>query len=242
MWVMISCDNRVVCQQTLNNLEPVEKGILIINGGLDDYVGLDVPKGWDALRLTEVRGQNEILNQILKLHPDEEYYGLIPDNCIIECVDWENKLKAISKGRYVVICNDGNTQNFPFTGVRIWPGDVIRSVEWWGLPGSFTTGFEWAWTKIAWDMVIWERAPDIKITYMPRAENQMDAEIKKHEEADKLNFDIWRKTKYYKTFRTLMFGGDKWVGRTNFPMGDDNGKETGQTSTAQEDGDIRQAL
>ncbi len=232
MWVMISSDNRAICQQTLDNLEPMEgNNLLIVNGGADDYVGINIPSGWDAIRVNDLKGINEILNMAYKLFPEEEYYGIIPDNCIIETINWEQKIKDACRGKCVVGCEDGNRDPFPFSGVIIWPGWLIRRVGWWGFPDSYSTGFEWAWIKIAWDMVLWERAPDIKVGYIPKETDQMAKEAKKHEEADKQIFDIWRRTGYYKIFRNLMFGGDKWIGRTNFPMESRNDKEIGQNST-----------
>lgn len=245
MWIIITSDNREACQQTLRCLEPLESknNMIIINGGSDDYLGLEIPHEWEAMRLSETKGVAEIMQMMFKLFPDEEYYGQIPDNCIIEAVGWEKRIKDACKGRLIVSLNDGNQEPFPFTGVRIWPGDFVRKIGWWGLPGLHTTYLEWAWIKIAWDLVCWERLGTMKVSYLPKKPNNMDITAKEHEQRDKETFDNWREKEYHKVFRRLFFENDKWRGRTNFPKETDNGIEEQQiSSVAQENGDGRQAL
>lgn len=244
MWIMITSDNRDVCQQTLRCLEPVEgeNNMIIVNGGEDDYLGLEIPAGWDAIRLSEVKGTSEIMQMMFKMFPDEEYYGQIPDNCIIESVGWEKRIKDATKGKLIVSFNDGNGEPFPFTGVRIWPGKMVRQVGWWGMPSLHTTYLEWAWIKIAWDLVCWERLGTVKVTYLPRKPNQMDIAVKEHEPKDKETFDNWREKEYHKIFRRLFFENCKWTGRTNFPKEIDNGQDEQSNPIPQENGDGGQAL
>ena len=245
MWVIVTCDNKDVCQQTLNSAGEVEgNNLVVVNGGSDDYEGLVVPKGWEVLRVSETKGYHEILNSIFNLFPDEAYYGVIPENVIVQSVDWDEKIKSYSKNRYIVNCDDGNMESFPFTGMRIWPGDLVRKIGYWGIPNLHTAGFDQGWIKIAWDVVLFERCLDVKLAYIPKLPSNMDTEAEKYKEQDKEVFDSWRKTEYYKTFRKLQFGGDKWRGRTNFTEGDKNGtiKDKQADASAQENGNGRQAL
>lgn len=228
MWVMVTCENRAVCQQTLNCLEPLEgKCILVINGGKDDYTGeqdgLMVPKGWDVIRFPEVKGICEIMQILYKENPDEEFYGMIPEACIIEDVNWVEKVKRLAAGRMIVSCNDNNDLPIPFTGVQYWTGDLVRKVGWWGMPELHSSCNDWMWAKIAWDMVCWERAMQIKVTYLPRMKSAMDDAIMANHAKDKETFEKWREKDYYKIFRRLFFENGKWGGRINFPVEKANG-------------------
>jgi hypothetical protein len=243
MWVIVTCENRAGCQQTLDSAGDLPGiNLVVVNGGSDDYDNLKLPKGWEIIRTSETRGFNEVLNSVFNYWPDEEYYGVIPDNCIIQSTSWDEKMKESSKGRYVASCDDGNEQPFPFTGIRIWPGSLLRKIGFWGLPKLHTSGFDEAWIKIAWDVVLFERCLDVKIGYLPRPKGLMDREAESHLLADKEVFDSWRINEYYKAFRKLQFGGDKWHGKTNFIDGDEDAKNQQTDTIAQEDGNGRQAL
>lgn len=225
MWVIVTCENSEACQQTLDTLwEATGNNFVIVNGGSDDYSSVVLPKGWELFRLTEIKGVCEILSNLYKLHSSEEFYGLIPDNCVVQCAEWQQKIKEIVKGKYVVSCDDGNINPFPFTGIRCWPGDLIRKVGFWGIPDIFASGFDEGWIKIAWDVVLFDRVMDVRLSYIPRKQSTMDAEIEKHREQDKETFDYWRRNEYYKIFRKLQFGGEKWHGKTNFVDGEQDGK------------------
>lgn len=217
MWAIVTCDNLDSCQQTLNNIgERAGNNYVVINGGSADYLGMELPKGWEAIRFDEVKGVHEITQFLFKLHPEEEFYGLIPENCIIESVGWEEKIKELAGRRYVVSCDDGSQDAFPFSGVRYWPGEFVRKVGAWGFEGFKHNYHEVCWIKISWDVVCWDRVMSVKVSYIPKNQSVADEEAQKTQQSDKEVFENWRIREYYKIFRKLMFGGVKWIGRTNF--------------------------
>jgi len=236
VWVMFTCENKEVCQQTLNALERLEgKNLLVINGGKDDYAsdtdGLMVPPNWDVIRFPEVMGMCQIMQILFKQHPNEEFYGIIPENCIIEATGWEDKLKQLSAGRMIVSANDGNDAPIAFTGVQYWSGDLVRKVGWWGQPDLHSSCNDWMWTKIAWDMVCWDRAMQVKVTYLPRKKSAMDDAIMANHAKDKETFEKWRDKDYHRIFRRLFFETDKWGGKTRFKKDESNGQQNQQTNS-----------
>lgn len=224
MWILITCNNLASCQQSLRSY--IEKGmkepgVLVVNGGDSSaYVDMDIPTNWEAMRLTEMQPISKILNAMYTTYPDEKFYGLLPENAVVETDGWEEIMLRFSMFYRMTDCFDGSDEPVVFGGIKVWNGDLIRKVNKWALLDVFYYGFEWSWEKLTRDFVLRVKSDTVKISYLPLEESIWTQECEKNEERDKQTFEIWRHNEYYKLFRELMFGGDRWRGKTAFDVFD----------------------
>jgi len=124
---------------------------------LDGYADLRLPANWRLHLAGAHTGLSAALRWCFKTHPDEASFGWLADDMLPRTPQWDRLLEQAAGRCYMSQCRDDWV--FPeFPGPvreglepsagQCWGGDLVRTVGWWALPGTFQGGTDVAWIRL----------------------------------------------------------------------------------------------
>ena len=173
VWILPTMSRPAQCNDVLQSIGPVSKGIVFINGTshLKEYEAtLKLPEGWTVLCVADNLGCIGALNLCFKLFPDEFWYGFWADDefATSKPDNWEQKLIDAAGNFGISFGMDDIHKGKRLQGSVVWGGDLMRAVGYWGVPETFHNfGLDSAWEWLCSPYTVFGGCNAAKITNVP---------------------------------------------------------------------------
>jgi hypothetical protein len=165
----------------------------------DNYESVALPSHFKVICVPGGTRLGDIYNMVFRDFPDEDFYGMVSDDCIPETDEWDVKLRDACLPDKVVWPSDGFVNErmpiCPFFG-----GDLIRKLGFWS-PGDMQHWYtDNAWMDIARGLGKAVYMPDIRIIhYHPangNAENDATYANQPNTTIDKIAYESWKRFEF----------------------------------------------
>ena len=177
------------------------KCTLHVNVVLDEadahnYESVDLPSHFKVICAPKGMRLGEIYNTIFDTFPDEDFYGMVSDDCVPETDEWDVKLRDACLPDLVAWPSDGfvngKMPTLPFFG-----GDLVRKLGFWS-PGDMKHWYtDNAWADIAYGLGKAVYRDDIKLIHHHpvngNAENDATYINQPNHAIDKVAYDSWKR-------------------------------------------------
>ena len=176
------------------------RGLIIIDGFERDYEKLQVPPNLNVMATNDHIGFGAVLNLAFKLHPNEPFYGWVPDDCVPRTECWDARLEEAC-GRWYIGCSNNLLHTVPWWTPGTFGGDLLRSVGYIAPPGFVHLYIDNVWNLINDHLHVYRYLPDVVIEEMHFSNNKAPYDntyervVKGvyHYESDKLAFENYVK-------------------------------------------------
>ena len=154
-WIIPTLSRARQVQELLNALsilDPSAGGIVVVNGHshIKEYQEIIQPKNWEILFLSDNLGALGALNYVVKMYPNEEYYGFIGDDEFTETKDWSKKLIEAASKTGLSNGNDNWQSSRRVQGYVCISGDLVRELGYMAVPDCWHWyGFDGMWEYIS---------------------------------------------------------------------------------------------
>ena len=174
------------------------------------------PKNW---HIHESYGHLEMqmaLNSLLKLHPNEPFYGILADQSRPQTPLWATKLIEASAGKYISMCNTTKNRINPRTGLRRMtticvPGDLVREIGWIWLDRVTHLWGDDAWEDIGYALDLIKYLPEVVILALLKRDGEVPIDAnhsrkwqgKSYMGSDAEAFDQWKRNEFPSLIKRL---------------------------------------
>lgn len=161
-----------------------------------DYSQIKLPLHWKKVGVPNGTRLGSIYNIIFKTYPNEDFYGMVSDDCEPQTECWDVKLRDACIPDLIAWPNDGfinaKMPTFAFLG-----GDLVRKLGFWS-PGDMQHWYtDNAWADIAYGLNKAVYRDDIKLIHLHpvngNAENDKTYNNQPNASVDKLAYDSWKR-------------------------------------------------
>lgn len=136
----------------------------------ETYAKLIWPESW-SFSYTKTKGPNAILNEYFEAHPNEKFYGVIADDCIIRTPGALEELEAQARTYFIAYGDDkawgSQIPTHPCIG-----GDLLRSLGWWAHPEFSHNCADKVWLAFGLQHGLLRYEPEVVIEHMHPAFNK----------------------------------------------------------------------
>lgn len=160
------------------------------------YESLDVPPGWSIVGV-EANSMHDALRCAWPLVKDQPWIGLLQDDLVLQCPNWDLGLINSLNGSNVVSANDGNDTG-RMHGAIVWSGDLVRALGWLYPPGFNHLYGDDVWETLGRETGCWQIRSDIITKHVNEtySANPDDTarHVASHTEHDSERFQEWLKS------------------------------------------------
>jgi hypothetical protein len=129
------------------------------------YDNIGLPDNFKTVCVPTGTKLGDIYNLIFNAFPNEDFYGMVSDDCVPKTKHWDIKLRDACLPNKVSWPADGfingSMPTFPFFG-----GDLIRGLGWWCPPGIKHWYTDNAWKLITHSLSIEAYLPDVLVEHL----------------------------------------------------------------------------
>lgn len=170
---------------------------------------LDWPAHWDIHNSLGHLEMQRSLNALLKLYPNEPFYGILTDTHRPQTPQWATKMREAAGTGSIVICNTTKHRHNPRTGLRrvttlAFGGDLIRAIGWVWLDRVTHLYGDDAWEDIGYALGIIRYLPDVIILALLKRDGEVPIDANHHRKwqgksymaTDAAAFDAWKRDEF----------------------------------------------
>ena len=175
--------------------------------------GLSYDINWPShWKIHESYGHLEMqrsLNALLKLYPNEPFYGILTDTHRPQTPEWSKKMVEAAGSGSIVICNTTKHRHNPRTGLRrvttlAFGGDLIRAIGWIWLDRVCHLYGDDAWEDIGYALGIIKYLPNVIILALLKREGEVPIDSnhkrmwkgKSYMATDAKAFEEWKRDEF----------------------------------------------
>ena len=170
---------------------------------------LDWPEHWDIHNSQGHLEMQRSLNALLKLYPNEPFYGILTDTHRPQTPEWSKRMVEAAGSGSIVICNTTKHRFNPRTGLRrvttlAFGGDLIRAIGWIWLDRVVHLYGDDAWEDIGYALNCIKYVPEVIILALLKRDGEVpiDANHKRlwkghsYMATDAAAFDAWKRDEF----------------------------------------------
>jgi hypothetical protein len=172
MWLLPSYNRPELLKQTLAHCVATgmtTPGVILVNGGDQKaYRNIPLPPNWRIKFRPENLGWAQGCAALMRLFPDEPWYGFFYDDMVPVTPGWDVKLLERLKPNGIVTA-ENNFHNPPRIQTAVLDGNLVRKVGFITLPGTWSCFTDDFWERLGEDLGTWSHAKDVIVeTLNPR--------------------------------------------------------------------------
>jgi hypothetical protein len=172
MWLLPSYNRPDLLRQTLQRCVETKMttpGVILVNGGDQKaYRNIPLPPNWRIKFRPENLGWAQGCAALMRLFPDEPWYGFFYDDMVPKTEEWDKRLLERLKPGGIVTADD-NWRKPARIQTAVLDGGLVREVGFITLPRTWSCFTDDFWEKLGSDLGIWDHARDVIVeTLNPR--------------------------------------------------------------------------
>ncbi len=146
---------------------------------------LDWPKNWHVYESYGHLEMQRALNELLRLHPNENSYGILTDQSRPITPQWATKLEQAAGTGSIAMCNTTKPRTNPRTGLRrvttvCIGGDLVRAIGWIWLDRVCHLFGDDAWEDIGYALNCIKFVPDVVIQALLKRDGEVEIDANHH--------------------------------------------------------------
>jgi hypothetical protein len=156
------------------------------------------------------------LNALLKMYPNEPFYGILTDTHRPQTPEWATKLRDAAADWDIAICNTTKNRMNPRTGLRrvttmAIGGDLVRAIGWIWLDRVTHLYGDDAWEDIGYALDCIQYLPDVVILALLKRDGEVPIDSNHHRKwkgqsymaSDAAAFEAWKRDEFPKLIERL---------------------------------------
>jgi hypothetical protein len=172
MWLLPSYNRPDLLRQTLAKCVETKMttpGVILVNGGDQKaYRNIPLPPNWRIKFRPENLGWAQGCAALMRLFPDEPWYGFFYDDMVPVTPEWDLRLLEKLKPNGIVTA-ENNFHNPPRIQTAVLDGNLVRKVGFITIPGPWSCFTDDFWERLGEDLGTWTHAKEVVVeTLNPR--------------------------------------------------------------------------